>query len=217
MPLTNRLHAEQIALAYIETIIDLCVEAHIVGSIRRLKSLVKDIDLVILPEDIHALWQRLDQQVTQGIIEKGHSWGISHRSLTFKNINIEIFTADENNRGYKLWLRTGPAEPSHYVMIQLSKHKSTVRFQGGYAWHVDYDETNPAFDRNLGYAKIAKLKVSNEWQLFRLIGLSYIAPPARNEITYGRLNRSVDNPPAEALKPYYIEKPVNQPRQLKMF
>ena len=219
MPLIPRLIAEQKARQFITTIQDVCQEIHICGSIRRLDSRVKDIDLVIMTEDSHSLWQHLDEQANLGIIERGDRWGLSHRSLIFKGTPIEIYTCDQYNKGYIFWLRTGPAAASHYVMSQLVKHQSSVRFQAGYAWHVAYDDTNPAYDKKLGYAKLAKLKTDSEWEFFGLIGLQYIAPPARNEISYGQLHRTVTNPTPKILElVYYIEPPSEKlPKQQKLF
>lgn len=216
MPLTPRLIAETKALEYLELITDVSQETHIVGSIRRLDSVVKDIDLVVLPKDIHQLWQRLDEQVASGIIQRDDKWGLSNRSFTYKGMPVELYTCDEHNRGYKLWLRTGPGDTGKFLMTKLSQHKSIVRYNGGYAWHVDYDETNPAFDRSLGYAKIAKLIVKDEWSFFGLIGLDYIAPPARNPISYGRLNRTVENPSVRTLQAHYYAEPSN-PFQKSLF
>lgn len=216
--LYNRHYAENIAIEYITTIQDVAQESHICGSIRRLEQRVKDIDLVILPRNIHDLWARLDTQVAQGIIKRGDKWGKTYRNFKYKNLQIELYTCDEHNRAYIQWLRTGPGKLNTYVMTQLKRHQSSVRFQGGYAWHVTYDNTHPNFDTALGYAKLAKLKTENEYELFQLIGLPYVAPAARSEISYGRLNRIVNNPSDKALQAaFYIEKINTQPKQQKLF
>lgn len=84
--------AEAIARNYIETIDDVAQEAHIVGSIRRLKPTTKDIDLVVLPKSYNELWARLDKQAQDGIIQKGDSWGKTYRNFTYNAANIELYT-----------------------------------------------------------------------------------------------------------------------------
>lgn len=209
--------AEAIARNYIETIDDVAQEAHIVGSIRRLKPTTKDIDLVVLPKSYNELWARLDKQAQDGIIQKGDSWGKTYRNFTYNAANIELYTCTPQNRGYILWLRTGSADLTQYTMTKLKQHQSIVRFQAGSAWHVDYNTAHPNYEEKFGYAKLAQLKVHNEWGFFDLIGLPFINPPGRNKIAFGSLHRTVNNPSVEILKAkFYIQQ--NKPiKQLSMF
>lgn len=213
--LRPHLEAKTIANHYIETIADVAEQSHIVGSLRRGMPIIKDIDLVVLPKTYNQLWARLDKQVRLGIIQRGDKWGNLYRNFTYHGCNIELYTCNPNNLGYILWMRTGPEKPSKYIMSYLIKHKSIVRFHEGSAWHVSYDKNHPNFVEKIGYAKLAELSVPNEWDFFELLGLRYIDPESRNLISYGSLNRAVNNPAVDVLKQkYYIDqvKAVSQPR-----
>ena len=209
--------AETIANDFLLTLTSVIYRCLIVGSIRRCETRVTDIDLVIIPKSYSEFWALINHLLELGTIEKGAKWGKKSRSLKYKHLNIEIYTATEQNYGYITWLRTGPAESTQFVMTKLSKHKSTVRFSGGSAWHVDYNTLHPNYDPKLGYAKLARLKVESEGTFFQLIGLPYIEPINRNNISYGTLNRTVNNPPLQVLQQkFYIQqhKPI---KQLSMF
>lgn len=217
MPLHHHEDAWTIAERYIGTIENLCEETHIAGSLRRKAIRTTDIDLVVMPTRTDYLWSELDHQVDLGIIQKGDKWGNLFRNFIYNGVKVELYTCDPDNRGYKLWLRTGPGDAGKFLMSKLKQHESTVRFAGGYAWHVTYDSLHRNYDRYTGYAKLARLKVPDERAFFHLIGLHYIPPAARHNISYGTLNRSVDNPPVSVLKKnYYIEQPED-PKQPRLF
>ncbi len=205
--------AETIANEFLLELTSVIYRYLIVGSIRRRDTRVTDIDLVIIPKSYSEFWALINHLLELSTIEKGAKWGNKHRSLTYKNLNIEIYTATPENYGYITWLRTGPAESTQFIMTKLSKHKSSVRFSGGSAWHVDYNSLHPNYDSKLGYAKLAQLRVESEGAFFQLIGLPYIEPTQRNNISYGTLNRAVKNPPLQVLQQkFYIEetKPIKQ-------
>lgn len=209
--------AETIANDFLLELTSIINRYLIVGSIRRKDTRVTDIDLVIIAKSNAQLWQLINHQAELGIIEKGSKWGKIHRSLTYKNLNIEIYTATPDNYGYITWLRTGPAKSTQFVMTKLSKHKSTVRFSGGAAWHVDYNTLHPNYDSKLGYAKLAQLRVESEGAFFQLIGLPYIEPMNRNNISYGTLNRTVNNPPLQVLQQKFYTHEHKPIKQLSMF
>lgn len=213
--------AKSVALDFLN-LVSTDLETHILGSIRRGRDLVKDVEVIFLcptPTDKAQLWARLDTLVNQRRLHKNPDnpkWGDTYRSALFHDVTFDLFTADTHNYGYIMWLRTGPGDLNHWTMTQLAKHKSAVRVQGGHVWHVSYQLNHPDFDFKLGYAKLNKLRVPDEWTFFTLLGLPYVDPAHRTKITYGRLNRGVNTPNTATLKTYYVRE-QNAPQQKRLF
>lgn len=224
MSIGNRvslIEARQIAWDFIDYIRNVCVFANEAGSIRRLAPTVSDIDIVCQPTSLAALWNRIERMEENGTIRPAiypdgkKRWGDTMRGFRYMGMRIELHTCDANNRGYIYWLRTGGGEKNQFVMSQLIKHQSAVRFSEGYAWHVSYDPEHPRYNRGNYYAKLAKLNIPDEQSFYKLLGMPYIAPQNRSEITYRRyLARGVNCPPAEALMLHYADE---SERQGKLF
>lgn len=133
----------------------------IAGSVRRRQPLVKDVDHVVMPafgeveipghlfgakEKVNLLWHHLDGLLRRGDVDKHlrsdgtTSWGNKQRGCAFRGFGHEIFTADADNWGPQLAIRTGPAEYSHMLVILLQRHDHMN--QGGYV--LDKRTTNCA-------------------------------------------------------------------------
>lgn len=210
--------AKQIASDFMEYIHNLASFAEIAGSVRRQKSSVGDIDIVVQPHTAAAIWNRIDTMLNNGTIKKAlygdgkTRWGENLRGVLFMGMKIEIHLCNPENRGYAYWLWTGEGDKNQYVMRQLIKHQSPIRFQDGFGWHVSYEDTHPKFNRGLGYAKIAKLNIPDEQTLYKCLGMPFIPPKNRTEITYRRyLERAINCPPSEAIALCYAEEqPIKQ-------
>lgn len=129
----------------------------IAGSIRRKKASVGDCEHVVMPAfadvadpgDMFAtpkrtnlLWARLDELVAAGTVTKhlyGETrttrWGEKYRGCDFRGFNHELFTADDENHGAILAIRTGPADYSEQLVTRL-KAGNMYRQSGGYVVHV---------------------------------------------------------------------------------
>lgn len=81
--------------------------------------------------------------------------------MMFEGIKCEIQLADQWNWGYIQWLRTGPGTANTYIMEFCSASRSPYRAKGGYWWRGD-----------------ECLAIQTEQQLFEMLGMEYIAPPA---------------------------------------
>lgn len=215
------IEGRQIAADFLEYIQNVSVFASEAGSIRRKSPSVGDIDIVVQPTSLAALWNRIDRMADNGTIRQAiysdgkKRWGDTMRGVIFMGMRIEIHTCDTHNRGYQLWLHTGGAEKNNFFMSMLIKHQSPVRFHDGYAWHVSYDIKHPLFNSGYSYAKLGKISVPDEQTLYTLIGMPFIAPQNRNEITYRRyLAKGINCPPAEALALRYVqdESAIRQPK-----
>lgn len=210
-------NARFIAADFIEYIQGVCHVCYEAGSIRRMSNTIGDIEIVVQPHSLAAIWNRIDRMLEAETIKKAiypddrKRWGDTMRGLVFSGMRIELHTADENNLGYKYWLQTGPGDKNHYLMGQLIKHQSPIRFDDGYGWHVSYDPTHPSFNRGLGYAKLSKLHIPTEQEFYTLVGMPYIPPTSRNEVRYRQyLARAVNCPPTEAFRIRYVDESTKQ-------
>lgn len=102
------------------------------GSLRRNRELVGDVEHVViprmgevtkpgtntlfnLPERGNVLWARLDELVAEREIGRWYNgrsetWGERYRRVGFRGFCHEFFTADADNWGSVMLIRTGPAE-----------------------------------------------------------------------------------------------------------
>lgn len=173
--------AEKIALELGDLLDGQCERFEIAGSIRRQKPTIGDIEMVAIPKG-RELWNRLDKLVYDGIVSKAlyvdkngnsaYRWGDVYRGIFYKGIKAEIFTADADNWGFQLWLRTGPADSNTFVMTKLIRENHPLRFSEGYGWYVP------------SKGERVRLSICDEKTLFRCLGLDYFQPKFRTEGLY---------------------------------
>lgn len=151
------------------------------GSLRRRKSEVGDVEHVIIPRfegELNCLWHRLDELVKAGTLTKhiygdqnapgllfaGGSprWGEKYRGVDFRGFNHEIFTADLDNWGPTLAIRTGPWEFSKMLVTNLPR-RGFVN-EGGY---VKIESTGE------------RISVPSEEEYFKLCGVKFLPPERR--------------------------------------
>lgn len=143
------------------------------------------------------IWKRLEELVTAGMIEKAlygtpdpeadepepdlfgagadskpagqtYRWGPLYRGVIFKGVKHEIFTADRDNLGYILAIRTGPEE--------FSRHLVTVIKQGG-LYH-----TKDGYVRYSTGASAGSVRpVRTEEEFFELCRVPYLPPEVRDD------------------------------------
>lgn len=170
--MTHIMMARAAAQTVIEMIDVYCERVEIAGSVRRGKTDVKDVEIVLIPR---AGWlEHLDVLVEAGVIAKApygangqHRWGTKYRGLVYDGVRIELFAADADNWGYILWLRTGPGDANEYVMKQLKAQGSSLSARGGYWWRGDERMATP-----------------DEDSVFALLGIEPIPPASRSVIVY---------------------------------
>ncbi len=115
----------------------------VAGSVRRRMPTVKDVDHVVIPtygeaeiagnlfgakEKVNLLLFHLDALVRRGEIamherpDGSTAWGTKQRACTFRGMKHEIWSADKDNFGAQLAIRTGPGEYSHMLVMRLQQH-----------------------------------------------------------------------------------------------
>ncbi len=205
-------HAIALAAQAQELFGHLCQTKTVAGSIRREKETDGDIEFVVIPRNLQALLIRLDSLVEAGTIKKalyryadknGKSsyrprWGEKLRCFWYQDATIELAIANENNYGYILWLRTGPAEANQYVMTRLSMDNAPLRFKDGYAWLCEYRGDTPYYRH--------KLHIPDEETFFQALGMNQVSPQWRSE----RLYKANWNSPAAAILEHMIIQDVKQ-------
>lgn len=136
----------------------------VAGSVRRRKPEVGDVEHVIRPSfaDVadpasmfgekvrtNLLWRRLDHLVAAGEatrhqyethLASGQTvyrerWGDAYRGVSFRGYLHELFTADADNWGCILTIRTGPGEFSQRMVTAL--HGTMLRQKDGYLRYAD--------------------------------------------------------------------------------
>lgn len=174
----------------------------IAGSIRRRATTIGDVEHVIIPEfgDVYLdgslfptrmslLWYHLDSLVRAKVgLDKhyygatGPRWGEKYRGVDFRGFNHEIFTADENNWGNILTIRTGPAEFSQRLVSRLHHHWR--RQHEGYLyicqpcdWCVEGSPCTHCDGTHLIPETL--MPVPNEVDYFAAAGMEWIEPEAR--------------------------------------
>jgi DNA polymerase/3'-5' exonuclease PolX len=124
--------------------------------------------LFALPERVNLLWFHLDALHRKGDVEKhwygsGHRWGEQQRGVDWRGFRHEIYTADADNWGSNLAIRTGPADLS--VRLVSSIKQFGHDHAGGFrVVHVATGRAVPTPD---------------ERQYFRLCGVPWAEPAER--------------------------------------
>lgn len=161
------LDAEAIANDIIKQIEPHCYRCQIAGSIRRKKSLVKDIEIVAIPKpyEVGLFADGLSVIVNQWPKIKGEmQYGktkYTQRMLP-QGIKLDLFFAEPGNWGLILAIRTGSAEYSHKVLAT--------------AWaKLGYESQNGYLTQN---GKV--YQTPEEKDVFSRIGVPYIQPEYRN-------------------------------------
>lgn len=186
-------HAESIALDLAELLRPSCLTIAIAGSIRRRRPLVKDIELLAIPQtisapinlfgDVHQVRDLLDEEV-RAWLEAGtvqprldvngrQAIGTRYKRLLFRDVPVDLFTAQSDNWGVQLAIRTGPAE--------FSKRLVSRTIQGGllpFGYWVGKEGGDPAKPSHL-WCGTAVIPTPTEEELFAAIGLEWIRPEER--------------------------------------
>jgi DNA polymerase (family 10) len=149
--------SQKLAQEIIEQIRPYCEQIEVAGSVRRKKSEVKDIDLVLIPKQL--LWHRIIATLQRTMDAKPEKRGDMYAQLTIKGVSVDLYVATPETLGALLLIRTGSAEHN----IRLSKRALSIGMKLTHR----------------GLAKDGKIIASTEEDIFEALGLSYIEPEKR--------------------------------------
>ena len=164
-----------IAEKYKKELEEFCSRVEIVGSIRRKKREVKDVEIVAIP--ICNLTYHLGDWLNQFKKVKG-KFPCKYTQIELpEGIKLDIFFADRHNWGLIYAIRTGSADFSHLVLARGWVEKG-YKSRNGNLHHKD------------GSVKY----IREERELFDLIELDYIEPEKREVEIKMKIGIELENP-----------------------
>ena len=150
--------AQKLAQEIVKQILSFCERIEVAGSIRRKKSEVRDIDLVLTPKPL--LWHRIIATLQRTMDAKVLKRGDRIAQLTIKGVNVDLYSATEQTWGALLLIRTGSMAHN----IRLSKRALSM---GMRLTHK-------------GVTRDGRIIASRtEREIFEALGLSYVPPEER--------------------------------------
>ncbi len=168
--------AERLAAEIAGWLADGCSRIEVVGSVRRRKSEVRDLEFVVLPAlqgdllggQTPALWA-LDQAIARAVQQRRWRWDEANPAngnqlkrlwVPSEAVKVELWIADSpGNYGNLTVIRTGDADFSHLLVTPRPHGLMPVgmREQGGYLWRgaerLDCPD-EPAFFAALGLDQV---------------------------------------------------------------
>ena len=100
--------AQKLAQEIVEQIRPHCERIEVAGSIRRKKSEVHDVDIVLIPKPL--LWHRIIAALQRAMDAKILKRGDSIAQLLIRDVNVDLYVTSEQTWEALLLIRTGSAE-----------------------------------------------------------------------------------------------------------
>ena len=149
--------AEKLAREIVEHIRPLCERLEVAGSIRRKKSEVRDVDLVLIPKPLswHRIIATLQRTMDAEVLKRGNSIA----QLSIKGVNVDLYVATAKTWGALLLIRTGSAE--HNIKLSTLARKKGMKLS------------------HRGLTKESKVIASTEKEIFEALDLPYVPPEER--------------------------------------
>lgn len=154
--------ASSLANAIVARLKPYCSRIEVAGSIRRKKSRVHDIDIVLIPSDPWNLLQEVNRLAWPNIKSRS---GSKITSFTYNGIPVDLYFADEKSWVTLFLIRTGSAEFNIWL-CSLAKRKG---------WKLHADGGGLYDDRGCRYA------AESEEAIMNALGLRYFPPQYREK------------------------------------
>jgi len=145
--------AEKLAEEFICEIADYCEKVRIVGSIRRRRPQVKDVDVVLVVRDWFNFTIKL-QQISTIKID-----GAEVKRVIYMGEQIDLYLADHKTYEALVLFRTGSSR--HNIKLAMLAQKKGMKLS------------------HKGLVKDGKVIASTEKEIFEALGLSYVPPEER--------------------------------------
>lgn len=178
--------AAEVAEEIVHTLEPFCERIKIAGSIRREKSEVGDIEVLMIPryesrrvslfgdKDFDIAAEKINQMLTAGVLAKrpnvrGHfAWGPLNKLAihTASGIGVDFFTTTAAHWYVSLVIRTGPAEFNQKLMTSAARHGINLHAYGD---GTGATETHGGND----------IPVTSERHVFELAGMPWKEPKDR--------------------------------------
>jgi len=149
--------AKRLAQEIVEQIFPHCERVEVAGSIRRKKSEVRDIDLVLIPKPF--LWSRIIATLQRTMDAEVLKRGDIIAQLTIKGVNVDLYVASPETWSALLLIRTGSAQ--HNIKLSMLAQKKGLKLT------------------HRGLVKGGNVIASTEKEIFEALELSYVEPEER--------------------------------------
>jgi len=149
--------AQKIAEEVVKRLSPYCQRIEVAGSIRRGKPVVKDIDMVLIPDDREAVDRTLMQL---GMVKMS---GLKITRVVGEDISLDIYYATPETWATLLLIRTGSTE-NNIRLATLAKNK---------AWHL------AASGDGLFNERGERIAGDTEESIYEALGIPYQPPEAR--------------------------------------
>ena len=141
----------------VEQILPYCDRVEVAGSIRRKKSEVRDVDIVLIPKPL--LWHRIIATLQRAMDAKLLKRGDSIAQLAMNAVNVDLYVANEQTWEALLLIRTGSAE--HNIKLSQIALRKGMKLT------------------HRGLTKGGKVIASTEREIFWALDLPYVEPELR--------------------------------------
>jgi len=146
--------AEELAKHIVEHIRPHCERVEVAGSIRRKKSEVRDIDLVLIVKDWLKFTTKLQKISSKFLID-----GPQQKRIIYKGEQIDLYLADHKTYEPQILIRTGSA--AHNIKLSTIARKKGMKLS------------------HRGLTKEGKIIASTEKEIFEVLDLPYVEPEER--------------------------------------
>lgn len=165
-------HARYLATTVIAKLMPHCQQIKVCGSMRRQKSIVSDIDIVVLPKrnPVKDLFGAIIKYTPcQEFLDQVDSWEKLRGEATgkytqrlFEGEKLELSIACPENFGCLVLIRTGDSDFSHMLMTRALK--CGLQQRDGYLWRDD-----------------KMIPIATEEEYFNVLDLPFIKPEFRDK------------------------------------
>ena len=146
--------AQKLANHIVELISPFCERITVAGSIRRQKSQVRDVDIVLIPKPL--LWSRIISMLQTKMDAKVLKCGEKVAQLTINGINLDLYATTPKQWEALLLIRTGPAE--HNIKMSIQAQKKGMKLT------------------HIGLSKDGKIIASTKKEIFEALGIEFVPP-----------------------------------------
>lgn len=166
-------YARALALGVVDLLRPLCDRIEVAGSVRRQKAEVGDVEIVCIPKaqfDLVGQAYRTDKDIEHALYQAGLQFrknGPKFKQFDVGDGRCDLFLTTPEQWGVIFTLRTGSAEFSHRLVMPKALGgmlPGYLRVQEGRLVHVDGQV----------------LETPEEEDVFRALGLSWVAPEMRD-------------------------------------
>ena len=159
--------AERIAKELVLQLQADCLQIEVVGSVRRRKPWVKDVEILYIPKPglFDPTELRITELINQGVLEVRGGYGEWNKFLRHveSGLNIDLFKTTPDRWAVSLAVRTGPKESNIKV--------ATAARRKGWKFH--------AYGRGFTDEHGKEIICTSEREVFELVGLEYKPPELR--------------------------------------